>query len=312
MTLATILEQVVSRGRMEPVEVALISRNATAIPISWVFSPMRNADGPTTGLVAVGRDLTERRKFEAQLLQSEKLAALGVMAGGIAHEIRNPLAVVSSAAQLLLEKPLTLEFQRECAEKIHRGVQRAAAIIESLLRFARPAKSGRMQRVDFVRVIEDSIAVVANQLKLGNVALRREYPDRAVAVWGSPDLLRQLIANLMLNSVNAMPEKGGEICICLDEEAEDLVVLRVVDTGKGIRPADIGNVFDPFFTTMPIGKGTGLGLSICYAIVQQHKGRIALTSEEGKGTTVSVFLPRREVKNADEAERNQPADTHRR
>ena len=122
--LARYLAQVVSLGRTNPIEAPLLSRSGVPVPISWVCSPMRDASGRVSGLVAAGRDLTERRKFEAQLLQSEKLAALGVMAGGIAHEIRNPLAVVSAAAQLLLENPLTPSVQLECAEKCISAVQR--------------------------------------------------------------------------------------------------------------------------------------------------------------------------------------------
>jgi len=278
------------QGRTKPIELELVRRDGETVPISWVCSCMRDATGRVVGLVAVGRDLTERRQFEAQLMRSEKLAALGVLAGGIAHEIRNPLAVVSTAAQLLLEKPLSREVQLECADKMHRGVQRASNVIESLLRFARPTQQGRKRSLNFVRVTDEALKLVENQLKLEQIQLRARLPDVPLILQGEAGLLQQLVTNLVLNAANAMPAGGGVIEVSLIRNGSQ-AVLRVTDTGKGIPPTDLPKVFDPFFTTMPVGKGTGLGLSISYAIVQQHEGKIDLISQVGKGTTVTVTLP---------------------
>lgn len=288
--LAQILERVRCEGRTELVEAELVSHDGIVIPISWTFSAMRDTDVQVIGLVALGRDLTERRKFEAQLIQSDKLAALGVMAGGIAHEIRNPLAVVSSVAQLLLTKPHVRQVQLECAEHIHRGVQRVAQIVESLLRFARPSDEGRKGLLDLVLVIQDAVALVGNQAKLARIEVRTNYPNSQVPVCGNAGLLQQLAANLMLNAINAMPEDGGEITLTVEKTTWH-ALLRVSDTGRGISSAHLTKVFDPFFTTMPVGRGTGLGLSISYSIVQQHSGTIDISSEEGIGTTVLVALP---------------------
>ncbi|HEY9073137.1 MAG TPA: PAS domain S-box protein, partial [Desulfobaccales bacterium] len=136
------------------------------LPVSWIFSPMKDHLSQTAGVVAVGRDLTERRKFEAQLLQSQKLAALGVMAGGIAHEIRNPLAVCSSAAQFIMEEDITPEFRRECAAKIHTGIQRASMIIENLLRFARPSVKTELKEIDLTALLEETLSLVSNQARI--------------------------------------------------------------------------------------------------------------------------------------------------
>jgi PAS domain S-box-containing protein len=289
-TMSKILKRLPSQGRTGPVEVELIDSRGKAVPISWVASSMRDAAGKIVGWVIVGRDLTERRRFEAQLLRSEKLAALGVMAGGIAHEIRNPLAVVSSAAQLLLESPNSRKIQRECAEKIHQAAFRASSIIERLLRFARASDKVEMTSLNVVHVVEDALALVANQLHLRKVHLHKRFPDAAMAIRGNVGLLQQLITNLMLNAAEAMPKKGGLIEVSL-EEGNGQVQLRVVDNGKGIRQTDLPKVFDPFFTRMPVGKGTGLGLSICYAIVRQHEGTIDVTSRRRSGTTVTVIFP---------------------
>ena len=288
--LSNVLASVPHQQRTSPVEVELISHDGTLIPISWVFSAMRDEDGQVVGLVALGRDLTERRKFEAQLIQSEKLAALGVMAGGIAHEIRNPLAVVSCAAQLLLKKPLDKHVQVECAEGIYRNVLRVAGIIESLLHFARPADKGIMKSLDFVPIIREALGLAANHAKVAKVEIRPQYPASPVFIRGNAGLLQQLVMNFVLNAINAMPEEGGTIRLTLTNQ-NDEAVLQVIDTGCGIPVANLQKVFDPFFTTMPVGKGTGLGLSICYAIVEQHEGKIDITSQHEHGTAVTVTMP---------------------
>ena len=289
--MSRILARVPSEGRTEPVELELLSREGTAIPISWVCSPMRDEESHITGFVAVGRDLTERRKLEAQLFRSEKLAALGVMAGGIAHEIRNPLAVASCAGEMLLGSRLTQGERRERADKICRNVQRASGIIESLLRFARPSdQGGDLRRLDFVEVVHQAVNLVANQLKLSRIDLQAKLPPNPVYVRGNEDLLQQVLTNLLLNAANAMDDRGGTVTLEI-APIGGFVVLTVTDNGGGIPEVNLRNVFDPFFTTMPVGKGTGLGLSICYAIVQQHEGKIDVTSAVGEGTTITVSLP---------------------
>lgn len=277
-------------GRTEPVEVELLHCDRGAVPISWVFSAMRDADHRVVGLVAVGRDLTERRKFEAQLWQSEKLASLGVMAGGIAHEIRNPLAVVSSAAQLLLHRNLTPELQRECCERILPNVQRVAVIIENLLRFARPCDKGSVHPVNLVAAVQEAVSLVANQIRLAKIELHTSYPDQPVIVLGNLALLQQVVTNLLLNAINAMTAKAGRIQLIVETAGKNALV-RVIDTGPGISSAHLPKVFDPFFTTMPVGQGTGLGLSISYAIVKHHGGKIEISSSAESGTEVRVEIP---------------------
>ncbi len=124
----------------------LVTKSGKEVPVSWICSPMMDDQGETIGMVAVGRNLTESRKLEAQLLQAQKLAALGVMAGGIAHELRNPLAICSSAAQFLMEEEIAPEFRRECAQKVQQGMQRASGIIDHLLKFTRPVRAGRSRQ----------------------------------------------------------------------------------------------------------------------------------------------------------------------
>ncbi len=278
-----------TRKRSSMSEWDLVTKNGNLVPISWVFSPMKDDQSRCIGIVAVGRDLTERRKLEMQLLQSQKLAALGVMAGGIAHEIRNPLAICSSAAQFLMEDAISAEFMRECAGKVQVGIQRASIIIENLLRFARPSARPEMVRVNLSSLINDTLTLVANQTKIQKINLEKSFPEAPVLVSGVPSLLQQMFMNLFLNAIGAMPN-GGTLTVAL-EKREHEVLVRVADIGIGIAKADMDKIFDPFYTTSPAGKGTGLGLSICYSIVKQHFGSIEADSAEGKGSTFTVRLP---------------------
>ena len=288
--LIQILQQALSAGRTEPVEVALLNCHKGVVPISWIFSAMRDADNRVVGLVAVGRDLTERRKFEAQLWQSEKLASLGVMAGGIAHEIRNPLAVVSSAAQLLLHRNLTPELQRECCEahspeRSARGDHhRESPSLRSPFRQRGPP-SREPCRCDSRSGQPGGQPDSPGQNRVANFLLQsaRHGP-------GQPPLLQQVVTNLLLNAINVMMAKGGRIQLVIETAGKN-ALMQVVDTGPGISPVDLPKVFDPFFTTMPVGQGTGLGLTISYAIIKHHGGKIEISSSVGKGTEVRVEIP---------------------
>jgi signal transduction histidine kinase len=260
------------------------------IPVDWSFSSIRDDSSKVSGVVAVGRDLSERRALEQHLYQSEKLAALGVMAGGIAHELRNPLSVSFSAAQFLLEPPDDPVFQQECVRKILDGIQRASMIIENLLRFARPSSSNQTQSLNFVALIHETLSMLTPQAKLQKINVLEEYAEPCVPISGNANLLQQVVMNLILNAYQAMPA-GGEVKVAIRREGGEAVV-RVRDTGSGISPSHLSKIFDPFFTTRPVGKGTGLGLSICHTIVEQHGGTIAVeSSTEGQGSTFVVRLP---------------------
>lgn len=270
-------------------ECPLWTNKGTAIPVSWVFSPMKDSYNHTAGVVAVGRDLTERRKFETELHQSQKFAALGVMAGGIAHEIRNPLAICSSSAQFLMEEDISPEFQLECVEKIHKGIRRTSAIIENLLKYSHPSTTSRATLIDLVSLIRETQTLVtyhANNLK---IEIDTSFPRESVVVEGVATLLQQVFMNLFLNAINAM-SSGGRLGIDV-KMIHSEVRVQVADTGCGISAREIGKIFDPFYTTSIVGKGTGLGLSLCYSIVKQHRGSIDVESAEGLGSSFIVKLP---------------------
>ncbi|HXR08752.1 MAG TPA: ATP-binding protein, partial [Candidatus Acidoferrum sp.] len=266
----------------------LVTKSGKEVPVSWICSPMMDDQGQTIGMVAVGRNLTEGRKLEAQLLQAQKLAALGVMAGGIAHELRNPLAICSSAAQFLMEEDLKPDFRRECAQKVQQGMQRASGIIDHLLNFTRPAKRGDRVKLDLMAVLKETLALVADQAKIQNIDVQPQLPDAPVFVQGDTHLLQQVFMNLFLNAIHAMPQ-GGQLKVAVGA-APHHVSVQVADTGHGIPAADLGSIFDPFSAKSDGRKGTGLGLPLCYAIVRQHGGAIEVESTPGQGSTFTVRL----------------------
>jgi PAS domain S-box-containing protein len=276
-------------GSVQNVEANLLTADGREVPISWSYSPMSGNGGEVIGIVAVGRDLTERRQLEAQLVQSAKMASLGVMAGGIAHELRNPLGIVSAAAQLLLERPDDATLRTQAAQKIYTATERASLIIENLLKFARPQDS-RMQELDLHLVLEEALALLAHQITLQKVTVSKEFGSGLPPVYGNPDLLQQVFTNLILNACNAM-SRGGVLTVLTGTDGRKHVEIQFRDTGRGISPDHLPKIFDPFFTTMPVGKGSGLGLSISYSIIQQHRGTIEVESQIGRGTTFTVRLP---------------------
>ena len=267
----------------------LMMQNGDRILVSWVFSPMKDENDQITGIVGVGRDLSERHKMQMSLLQSQKLAALGVMAGGIAHEIRNPLAVCSSASQFLMEDNITPKFRKECAEKIQTGIQKASVIIENILRFARPSVVSTMAHLNIILVLNEALSMVQNQAKIQKIRIVTHFPQEPVLITGNASLLQQVFMNLFLNAIRAMPN-GGSLTLFIERNLKE-VLIQSADTGEGISKINLENIFDPFYTTSPVGQGTGLGLSICYSIVKQHFGSIEVESLEGKGSTFTVRFP---------------------
>lgn len=275
--------------RAQTKECSLRTDKDAAIPVSWVFSSLKDSYNQTAGVVAVGRDLTEKQKFETKLHQSQKFAALGVMAGGIAHEIRNPLAICSSNAQFLMEENGTSEFHKDCAEKIYKGIQRTSAIIENLLKYSHPSTTTRTTLVDFVSMIRETLTLVTYHANIHKIEIYIFFLQEPIKVEGVATLLQQVFMNLFLNAINAMPV-GGRLEIDV-KIIHSEVQVQVSDTGCGISSREIGKIFDPFYTTSIMGKGTGLGLSLCYSIIKQHRGTIDVESVEGRGSIFTIRLP---------------------
>jgi len=242
------------------------------------------------GIWAVRRDLTNQRRLEGRVRRSEKMEAVVSLAGGIAHEIRNPLGICSSAAQFLMEDDITPELRKEYAEKIYSSVQRASEIIEDLLCFARPRNESDRTPVRLIPIVREALRVTLSNRREYEIELSfSDCTDEEVVVTGSAGLLQQVFSNLFANAFSAMPS-GGRLTISVEKSGEEFVV-RISDTGYGIEEKDLGRIFDPFYSA-PEGKGVGLGLSIAYSIVKEHSGNIEAQSEYQKGSTFIVRLPR--------------------
>ena len=227
---------------------------------------------------------------QSQLVQSEKLAAIGKVTAGIAHEINNPLNNISLTAEALLEDlpDLSQDDSLEMIQDILAQSDRAREVVHHLLEFSRAHKNNITVRVDLVKLVNDSIALVRNQFRLGEITCNYQHPDQPLLITGTPPQLQQVLVNIMLNAVQAM-QPGGSLDIGVTAEDKD-AVITIQDTGAGIPIQLLPHIFDPFFTTK--NEGTGLGLSLSYAIIKDHQGDIEVKSEEGHGTAFRIKLPR--------------------
>ncbi len=242
-------------------------------------------------VVVVVRDVTEQRLLEASLTRSEKLASVGRLAAGIAHEINNPMTVISANAQILREEITSVHPYYGSVELIDRAAERASRIVRNLLDFSR-AEQYEFVQTDLNRSLREAISLVAPQIRRANIAVEVSLTPQLPAIWASPDHLHVVWLNLLLNARDAIEQTGGQgsIRVTSHRHGED-VVVSVVDNGVGIPAHEVDRIYDPFFTTKPPGKGTGLGLFTCYRTVQRHGGEIRVDSQVGIGTTFDVILP---------------------
>jgi two-component system, NtrC family, sensor kinase len=258
--------------------------------VNVAAAPLRRTDGQRTGQIVILEDITERVQLEEQLQISEKMASIGLLAAGVAHEVNTPLTGISSFTQMLLDGSDPDDPRTKLLEKIERQTFRAAKIVNSLLNLSRPAQIDAGP-VDLHVIIHDVLALLEHQFKTANIQVRKDLSSEPPILLSVEHKLQQIFLNLFLNARDAMP-KGGWLSIeTRIQHDQDQAVVRIGDTGGGIRAEDLSRIYDPFFTTKPIGQGTGLGLSITYGIVREHGGVITCESSEGKGTTFVVSLP---------------------
>jgi two-component system NtrC family sensor kinase len=239
------------------------------------------------GTIIVFEDITDKIRLQQQLLTSEKLASIGLLSAGVAHEINTPLTGISSYIQML-QKKLTDTHYAQILGKVEAQTDRVARIIKNLLTFARSPSEASFQRVDLKQSLEEILSLIDYKLKNMNIRLVLEL-EPVPPIYAQGERLQQVFINIILNALDAMPA-GGELRVRLSLE-DRTAVVRISDTGTGIKPEHRSRIFDPFFTTKGVGKGTGLGLSISYAIVKEHDGRIDVQSEVGRGSTFTITLP---------------------
>lgn len=271
-----------------------------------VCIPVHGDNGRITGMLRTDRDITDLKGYERQIVQAQKMESLGLMAGGVAHEINTPLGIILGYSQLLQEdvEEGSQIYQDLCV--IEKQTQVCKKIVADLLGFSRQADSTKREMC-FNNSVMEAISLVRHTFQLDHVEIVTELDDRFPVIYGDPEKLKQVWINLLTNARDAMREKGGTILVRtrLDTPV-GIVSLWVADTGEGISDEGIKKIFDPFYSTKPVGLGTGLGLSVSFGIIEDHDGDIHATSpvppsfefpqeylgkDAGAGTLIGVNLP---------------------
>ncbi len=273
----------------------LPTTDGRSLRVNVSIAPFQLGSGERQGTVVIVDDVTARIRLEEQLQHSEKMASIGLLAAGVAHEVNTPLAGISSYTQMLREQVPHEDPRAPLLEKIEKQTFRAAKIINNLLNFSR-STSAEFEVLDLNKLVLDVLSLIEHQLEGAHIRVRREMATELPPIRGNENRLQQVFFNLILNARDAMP-RGGWLTL-LTRADEDAVVVEVSDTGEGIKREDIRRIYDPFFTTKGIGRGTGLGLSVSYGILQEHGGAIFVDSTPGKGTTFQVALPPLEMREA--------------
>jgi len=271
--------------------IAMESFNANlGIHFQESSSPLFNENGEVTGSVTVARDVTQQKRIEEQLIMTDRLASIGELSSGIAHELNNPLTSVIGFSQLLMEGDVP-ENIREDLGIVYSEAQRASGIVKNLLTFAR--KHAPVKQLSQVNsVIEEVLRLRAYEQKVNNIEIESHLATNLPEIMIDHFQMQQVFLNIIVNAEFAMLEAHHKGKLVITTERSDGVIkITFTDDGPGIDKENLKHIFDPFFTTKEVGKGTGLGLSICHGIVAEHSGRIFATSEKGQGATFVVELP---------------------
>lgn len=293
-----LMHTLASRTGVGEVNLLLRRRNGDAAPVELTMAPLKGSEGKDLGVVGVFRDLTLVRELEQQLQRSDRLAALGTMAAGLAHEIKNPLTSLLTFSRHLERKFDDADFRAKFQRVVPRELERINGITERLLELSRPS------RLTFALVrpavlMERSLELYAETLESRDLQVVREYARDTPMMKADPDALHRALVNLIANALEAMG-RGGRLTVRVgrgdaplsvgpSRRRDRAVKIEIEDTGTGVAPGDADRIFTPFFTTKD--RGTGLGLAITHKIVEDHGGTIALSSRADRGTLVTVLLP---------------------
>jgi two-component system sensor histidine kinase HydH len=261
-----------------------------SIPMDVTISPLEDDEGTFWGHIILFRDLTEVRTLQREIETSRRLASLGKLAAGVAHEIRNPLSSIKGFATYFRERYRAQPEDQKTAEIMIQEVDRLNRVITQLLDFARPL-SIEKKRTSLQNLINHTLKMIERQAREKNIRLEKVIPADIGEVEIDPDRFSQILLNLFLNAIEAMGQGGGILNVALSRERDPspAVKITISDTGVGIKKEDLEHIFDPYFTTK--SSGTGLGLAIVHKIVEAHRGEIRVKSDPGRGTTFSLYFP---------------------
>jgi two-component system NtrC family sensor kinase len=289
------LDRVFQTGEIQQAELE-VTLGGEARTFRLTKIPMRLEGDEISHVITIGEDVTDSRRIQSQIMQSEKLAAIGQLAAGVMHEINNPLATISvSVAAIegrLARLPATEKVAvEEYLELIDKEVDRCTRIVDGLLDFSRP-KGKAKGKVVLNALVDETLFLLKHHQRFKRLSVVRALDMSLPACLGNAEQLTQVLMALMLNAVDAMDDRGKlTVRTARNHTRADEVLVEIEDNGIGIPRSEQSKIFEPFYTTKPPGRGTGLGLSICYGIVEDHRGRIEVDSQPGRGSIFRVFLP---------------------
>ena len=266
----------------------LNARNNRHLVVNISIAPLLGKSGARLGRLVLVDDITQRVRLEDQMVQTEKLTSLGLLAAGVAHEVNTPLAVISNYIQMLAKQIPPDDPRQRTIERIVKQTFRASEIVNNLLNFSRTGGAEPVE-IDLNSVLEETLSLVQHPFKTAQVSVVRNYAEKLPPVLGSATRLQQVFLNLFMNARDAMPN-GGMLEVRSGAH-NGSVEIEVSDTGAGIPSENIHRIFDPFFTTKATGRGTGLGLSVSYGIIKEHAGKVDVHSTPGKGTSFRLEFP---------------------
>jgi two-component system NtrC family sensor kinase len=275
-------------GTPARVEVQVAMQGGATRVVALSASRLPEADPPS--VLLIGRDMTQERELRVRLMESDRLAAVGELVAGVAHEVNNPLSSISAFAQLLLRESTLTPSQRESIDVIRTETIRASQVVKDLLAFARRSEPHRAP-LDINSVVSRTVRMRQYQFAEASVRVETELAEELPSVMGDARQLQQVCLNLLTNSVQAMTATGGGVLRVRSYAVGDAVRLEVSDSGTGISPSARAHIFEPFFTTKKEGEGTGLGLSVSYGIVTAHGGTIEVAETSATGSVFRVTLP---------------------
>ena len=284
------LRDTVTTGEHSIAEHVHYTKDSEKMYVEVSTSPVKDENGKVIQVVHVTRDITERKKMEEQLIVTDRLASIGELASGIAHELNNPLTGVIGFSELLLSRDVPDDV-KEDLKVINKEAQRTAGVVRNLLTFARKHETEK-KPVDIHSIIQKVLELRAYEQKVSNIEVNTQFASDLPEITADSFRLQQVFLNIIINAEHFMTEAHGRGNLTITtERVGDIIRASFADDGPGVAKENLGHLFDPFFTTKEVGKGTGLGLSICHGIITEHGGRIYAESKLGKGATFIVELP---------------------
>lgn len=260
--------------------------------VEWEITtfPIQESDRLPHRVIVFEEDVTEKRNLEANLIQSEKLASVGQLAAGVAHEINNPLAAIIANAQLIKRDLPKDHDHYSSVELIEMAGMRAAQVVSNLLSLARKEKKDEFELISLNETIRNALTLVNHEVKNHSIDIQLDLEEEIPEIMASKNHLQGVWINMIVNGIDSIDRKNGQISILTRYQANEFRIV-IADNGKGIPQEYLSRIFEPFFTTKVAGKGTGLGLSVCYRVIKEHQGSILVESQAGMGTKFTIILP---------------------